>query len=246
MKNNSNDNLNVKDFWDMIDNKEQIFQDVTKWSEETKKDFALMLKKLKDNNFSNAQKKGAYLEEIVSFIIEHSFFLKIYRNVHTGTNEIDEVIEVSDRGKIALQTLNLPLEILGIDSNIFIGECKNYADRLNVTYVGKFYSLLVNTNTPLGIIFTPNGLTGNESEYKDAHGLVKVLHIIEKAKNNNDLYILTFTLDDFDKLLDGYTLFDLIKSKKNALKLSSNYESFLSDNRHEGIEPISNQISAIS
>jgi hypothetical protein len=85
-----------------------------------------------------------------------------------------------------------------------------------------------------GILFTQNGLTGESEGYKDAYGLTKVLRMIENSRNNaNDFYILTFTLEDYEKLLNGTTFFDLIKAKKLEMQLAADYDSFIHDNHHE-------------
>lgn len=126
-----------------------------------------------------------------------------------------------------------------------LGECKNYASTLGVTYVGKFYSLLVSTGVSFGIIFTQKGLTGNEEEFHDAYGLTKVLRIIEKYQNNRDMFILTFTLEDYEKIANGESFFNLIKAKKLALHLSSGYDSFLKDYQHDNIDSIKRIIQSI-
>ena len=139
----------------------------------------------------------------------------MYRNVCTGTNEIDEVIILSEKGKQALHEFNISRDILGIGADVALGECKNYNFTLNVTYVGKFYSLLVSTDVPFGIIFTQRGLTGCENEFRDAYGLTKVVRIIEKYQNDREMFILTFTLEDYERIANGESFFSLIKAKKS-------------------------------
>ena len=103
-------------------------------------------------------------------------------------------------------------------------------------------SLLVSTGVSFGIIFTQEGLTGKNDEYHDAYGLVKVLRIIEKYQNNRDLTIITFTLEDFEKLKDGVSFFEIIRSKKYELQLASNYENFLQEYHHDGIEDVKQRL----
>ena len=243
------DNYNIKQYLQQIvQNSLDIFNELTSWSDRDKQEYSLLLEELKkpfDKNVETTKSKGDRLENLVSFIIKKSYFFDLYRNVHTGTNEIDEVITLSPAGKQALTTYNISRELLEIDSDISIGECKNYNSTLNVTYVGKFYSLLVSTDVSFGIIFTQEGLTGNENEYHDAYGLVKVLRIIEKYQNSRDLTIIAFTLDDYEKIKDGVSFFDLIKSKKIALQLSSNYDTFLQEYHHDGIDSVKEVIQSL-
>lgn len=243
------DNYNIKQYLqEIIQNSLDIFHELTSWSDKDKQEYSLLLDELKkpfDKNFETTKSKGDRLENLVSFIIKKSYFFDIYRNVHTGTNEIDEIITLSSAGKQALATYNISRDLLEIDTDISIGECKNYNSTLDVTYVGKFYSLLVSTNVSFGIIFTQRGLTGNENEYHDAYGLVKVLRIIEKYQNKRDLTIITFTIEDYEKLKDGISFFDLIKSKKIALQLSSNYDNFLKEYNHDGINAVKQKIQSL-
>ena len=127
-----------------------------------------------------------------------------------------------------------------------MGERKNYNSTLGVTYVGKFYSLLMSTDISFGIIFTQKGLTGQEDEFRDAYGLVKVLRIIEKYRNKRDLVILTFTLEDYEKIAEGQSFFELIKAKKLELRLASDFERFLNDYQHDSSERIKQIISSLS
>lgn len=58
-------------------------------------------------------------------------------------------------------------------------------------------------------------------------------------------YILTFTDEDYDKLLEGVTFFELVKAKKLEIQLASSYETFITDNRHEAEEEIKAIVSSI-
>lgn len=246
MTNTKNENFDIKQYLqEIIQNSVSIFHELTTWTDTDRQEFSVLLKELKepfDKKTETTKDKGDRLENLVAFIIKKSYFFEIYRNVHTGTNEIDEVITLSDVGKQALCTYNISRDLLGIDSDIVLGECKNYESTLGVTYVGKFYSLLVSTDVPFGIIFTQKGLSGNESEYHDSYGLTKVLRIIEKYQNNRNLTILTFTLDDYEKLEKGISFYELVKSKKLALQLSSDYDNFIREYHHEGVDSIKKKI----
>lgn len=246
MKNSKNENYDIKQYLqEIIQNSVDVFHELTSWTDTDRKEYSLLLKELKrpfDKKNETTKEKGDRLENLVAFIIKKSYFFEIYRNVHTGTNEIDEIITLSAVGKQALSTYNISRDLLEIDSDIALGECKNYNSTLGVTYVGKFYSLLVSTDVPFGIIFTQKGLSGNENEYHDSYGLTKVLRIIEKYQNNRNLTILTFTIDDYEKLESGISFYELIKSKKLALQLSSEYNSFIREYHHEAIGFIKEKI----
>lgn len=217
------------------------------WTDGDKTEFKGLLDDLKkpfDRENETTKDKGDRLERLVEFIIRKTYFFEIYKNVHTETNEIDEVIVLSDRGRQALTTFKLSRDLIPIDRDLFLGECKNFKSNLGVTYVGKFYSLMTVTGITLGIIFTQKGLTGDSEGYKDAYGLTKVLRMVENSRNEGkDFYILTFTMEDYEKMLNGKTFFDLIKAKKLEMQLASDYMAFIEDNRHEAEDEIKNILS---
>lgn len=236
------ENYNLKQyFYNVVSEPLDKFNMFTTWSKEETEEFRALLDELKrpyDKDTETTKEKGDRLERLVEFIIKKSYFFEIYKNVHTETNEIDEVIVLSDRGKQTLESFGIARTLIPIDTDIFLGECKNYASNLGVTYVGKFYSLLSVTDVPFGIIFTQNGLTGDAEGYKDAYGLTKVLRMVEKYEHGREMYILTFTLDDYEELLSGRTFFELIKAKKIELQMASDYHNFIIDNQHESAEEI--------
>lgn len=244
------ESFNVKDYLSRIVQEPlKVFRQFVLWTDKDKKEFKRLLDVLRspyDKNIETTKDKGDRLEQLVEFIIKKSYFFEIYKNVHTETNEIDEVIVLSARGKQALQSFGISRELIPVKDNLFLGECKNHASDLGVTYVGKFYSLMTVSNVSMGIIFTQKGLTGKPEGYKDAYGLTKVLRMIENSKNTNkDFYILTFSDEDYDKLLKGTTFFELIEAKKMELQLASTYETFINDNRHEAEDEIKTIITSI-
>jgi len=219
---------------DYIDNIVQaslnIFEELTTWNEEEQEEFKVLLKNFRkeyDKNSETTKSKGDRLEELVSFIINKSYFYEIYTNVKTGTNEIDEVIVLSKKGKQAMESFNISKELLPINESVILGECKYYGSSLGVTYVGKFYSLMNACDVNFGIIFTHKGITGKQDEFKHAHGLIKTIRILEKYKNKKDFYIIEFSNEDFILLENGENFFNIIKAKKLALQLSTNQKNFL-------------------
>lgn len=217
------------------------FKELIKWSDEQLEeyrelynDFISINRKTKDNEETQKQ-KGDRLENLVNFIFNNSFFLNVYPNKRTSINEIDQFITISDYGLQAIHELNFSRELLGLDEDHFICECKNYKGNIPATWVGKFNTLL-NTcgETRLGIIFSYYGLTGEENNWYDAHGLTKVVYRI--SKEDSKTFILDFNKNDFKKLLDKeINIFDIIKAKKKALISGVKSFKFLEED-HEGIK----------
>lgn len=89
----------------IVQNPLDKFEKFIQWGEADKKEFRALLDELKkpfDKNKETTKGKGDRLENLVEFIIRKTYFFEIYKNVHTETNEIDEVIVLSDRGKQAI------------------------------------------------------------------------------------------------------------------------------------------------
>lgn len=223
----------------LVKNKIDEFYELQKWSEDDYATYDALLSQLIDLNKDKAAKttdKGKALEDIVRFIIKKTYFFDLYYNIPTSTNEIDQIIKLSDKGKQALIDLELSKDILPVEEEIFLSECKNYATNLGVAWVGKFYGLLKTCDCKFGILFSVKGLSGEEAEWKDAHGLIKVFRLIEKYQNNNDFYIIEFNLEDFQKIgnRDKPSYFiDIIKAKKESTKIGTSYEKILDQCKEE-------------
>lgn len=223
------------------------FNELTKWNEEDYDKFKELLHILKASRgdapkgnlkFDTTKSKGDALEDVVNFLIRKTFFFTVTENVRTKTNEVDQVIRLSKNGRIAMEYFNITKSLLNIEDEIFLGECKNYEASLSVTYIGKFYSLLKQCNCNFGILFTYNGVSGEESKWADGHGLMKVLKLIEKYTANRDFNIIEFKLEDYENILAGESFFDLVEAKKTSLKVAANHELFLKENISEELHSL--------
>lgn len=87
---------------EIIKDQVKTFERLIHWGEEEKTRFAFLLSELKkpfDKENETTKEKGDRLENLVEFIIKNTFFYDIYKNIHTETNEIDEIIVLSNQGK---------------------------------------------------------------------------------------------------------------------------------------------------
>jgi hypothetical protein len=69
--------------------------------------------------------------------------------------------------------------------------------------------------------------------------------MIEKYKNDRRFNIIEFNLDDYEKISTGTSFFKLVESKINAMKLATQHEQLLDDNKHESVELVKNIIAQV-
>lgn len=179
------------------------------------------LKKINEDKEVTKKERGDKLEEVVVYLLQTSGgIFDIVKNVRTETNEIDQVIQLTTKGKIIKN-----LGIIDDKFKTFLGECKNHEKKVNVTYVGKFCSLLLTTDTKLGIMFSYHGVTGNG--WKDSKGLIKKIYM-SKEKEDEKTCIIDFSYNDFYSILEGNNFLQIIEDKLVSLKLDTSYANLIS------------------
>lgn len=165
--------------------------------------------------------KGKALEDLVGYLFKISGGLfKVVRNLRTCTNEIDDLITLTPKGKI-LCSRNM------IDRRLdnFLGECKNYKKRVGVTYVGKFCSLMLTNNVKLGIMFSYHGVSGKG--WSNAAGLIKKFYL-HKEKLEERYCIIDFSYKEFESILKGKNLLEIIDEQIKSLQFDTDYSCHLS------------------
>lgn len=148
--------------------------------------------------------KGKSLEELVVFIASSTNFFEVFPNIRTSNNEIDALLKTKIGVKPILE------KFLNIDTDILF-ECKNYKKKVDVTWVGKFHSLLRNQGCKFGVIFSYEGFTGG-SRWTAASGLVRKIYL------KDEILILDFNYNDFLELSRGDNFLSIINSKIDTIK----------------------------
>lgn len=165
--------------------------------------------------------KGKALEKLVSYLLSVSGdIFKVKCNLRTSTNEIDQLIELTPKGKslIAHGQINKHLQL-------FLGECKNYNKKIDVTYVGKFCSLLLTNNTRLGILFSYHGVTGKK--WSEGSGLIKKFYL-HREDVEKRYCIIDFNINDFTAIKEGSNFLQIIDDKISALQFDTDYLRYIS------------------
>ena len=151
----------------------------------------------------------------------HDIF-EVIRNARTSTNEIDLLVRCSEKARSI--GLNNTFDFM---QKQFIGECKNYGDKISVTYVGKFYSLLKTSNTQFGIMFSLHGLTGT-GKWQNSKGLVR------KIALKDNLYIIDFNKSDFIKIKNKQkNFFQIIDDKYFELQNDIDFSKYVFEHENQ-------------
>ena len=141
-------------------------------------------------------------------------------NLRTSTNEIDQVISLTPKGKILLGN-----HIIDKRLKTFIGECKNYQKAVSVTYVGKFCSLLLTNHIKLGILFSYHGISG--TGWNNGAGLIKKFYL-HKERIEDRYCIIDLSIKEFESILEGKNLLQIIDEQLKSLQFDTDYSRYLS------------------
>lgn len=187
------------------------------FSEETQKEYAELFERI-DSNCCSKEEKGKLLEDLMYTLFHkgYSSLLTCVKNCRTSTNEIDLKISWTEEANIQ----GFPRAFECFNSS-FLCECKNYNKKVDVTYVGKFFSLLSVTKTKLGIMIAWNGISGR-GNWSDAKGLIK------KIALKDDTYIIPIERNDLYRIYTGETnVFSLVNEKYLSIKADIDYEQHI-------------------
>lgn len=184
----------------------QEYQNALQWfSDVNGKEFLNGKDKTEDNAI-----KGKALEDLVEVLFKATGnYFEVYRNIRNGTNEIDLFLRLSKKGRAMQNLINKRYHEL-------LCECKNYSSTVTVTYVGKFCHLMQSTNINTGIMFSYNGLAGKG--WSSATGLSKKIFLL-KERPDEKLCVIDFKKEDFDKILNGHSIFSILDDKYVQLKM---------------------------
>lgn len=189
-----------------------------------KKMFCQLYDEISDGGL-NTKEKGHKLEELCSVLFSNpsSSFFECRRNCRTSTNEIDLLLTWSERAR--LSGINSAFPCFGDE---FLCECKNYDESVDVTCVGKFYSLLSSVKASMGILVAWNGITG-KGNWDAAKGLIR------KIALKDDMFILTLDKEDLKTVARGEChIYALIHEKYNALRNDIDFSKYISKHSAEG------------
>lgn len=190
-------------------------------SQEQQAEFDLYYDKLIKNDYS-VHTKGILLEKLSRILFNNCLF-EIRHNCTTSTNEIDILVAWSENGRVT--GINQSFPCFG---DYFLCECKNYANKVGVTYIGKFASLLESAKSSLGIMISWEGITG--SNWDDGVGLVKKLALSRRCN------IIVIDKKDLDRIHHKeVNIFKIVNDKFIALQNDIDFQQFIQKHEAEDV-----------
>lgn len=213
---------NLMNMFKIVGN-EYSYKKICEFNDEEIKEYNKLLKEFKNTNSSNSttNEKGRALENLATYTIKTTHVFDVYKNIRTTTNELDQLVKITDNNRLLIG-----LKIIDERLANFIGECKNYQDKIPVTYVGKICSLLTTTQNKICILFSYNGVTGKN--WENAEGLIKKFYL-SKEKLEERFCIIDFNVKDFDEIAKGNNFLQIVENKITALKNDTDYSNFIKE-----------------
>ncbi len=178
-----------------------------------------LIELIKKDKFNSTKEKGDALENLISLLFQDKFFSK-KQNIKTNTNEIDLLLSLTNEAKLYKTIGIIPT---WFPSDYILLECKNYSDKIGVTYIGKFATLMKTHISELGIFVSTKGITGENTgkySWNDASGLVKKINL-KYSESTKPIYIIPINLQQIEENLDKHkgNIFELLAENKMKIDL---------------------------
>jgi len=221
-----------EDVLQKLDEEETMYHIITSFSAPEKEKYSSLFAHLKKLHIKGAEatnkEKGDALEDLVTFLLKSSAIFDVYENVHTSSNELDQLVRLNTKGHRFKNKGYIKFK-----EDILLSECKNYQKPVSVSWVGKFSSLMTYVDTKIGLLFSYYGLSGKG--WNDAIGLTKKLYL--GSEENKKIFILPFDKSDFQKIEQGDNLLNLIDAKMFALRTDTNFLKYVKPHPGEKESP---------
>ena len=202
---------------------ESSYKKICEFNDEERENYNRLLEKFKKTNSSDSttDEKGKALEELAAYTIKTAHVFDVYKNIRTTTNELDQLVKINDNNRVLTG-----LKIIDERLSNFIGECKNYQDKIPVTYVGKVCGLLSTTQNKICILFSYYGVTGRG--WKESEGLIKKFYL-SSEKLEDRFCIIDFNIHDFEGIAKGNNFLQIVENKIMALKNDTDYSNLVQE-----------------
>lgn len=165
--------------------------------------------------------KGKLLEDLAKKVLNVRNIFSVKERVVCDSNEIDLLLQPATNN--AFYSSLLP-DYLKKDSLV---ECKNHKKPIDVTLVGKFYSLMRYKKVKFGFMISNKEITG-QTPWDDAVGLTKKLYL------RDDTIIINITIDMIKKLLcDNISIISVIKQQVDQIIYHTKFDELITNHPAE-------------
>lgn len=165
--------------------------------------------------------KGELLEELAKKVLNVRNIFSVEERVECESNEIDLLLQPATNNTIYSRLLPQYLQ------KDCLVECKNHKKPIDVTLVGKFYSLMRYKNVKFGFMVSNKEITG-KSPWEDAVGLTKKLHL------KDDTFIINITIKMIKDLLESdISIISIIKNEVNKIIYHTKFDSHITSHPAE-------------
>ena len=148
----------------------------------------------------DTKQKGASLENLATFLANHSTCFRPLGPMHTATTQIDNFFE--RRG--------YPGNFLDEMGRSIVVECKNWEEKLGAPVITVVTEKCRNTNSNCAIVFCRAGLTGSKGY--DAIGTIRNVFVREK------IMILIVDESDLNAIGEGKNLIEILHERWLGVK----------------------------
>lgn len=156
--------------------------------------------------------KGELLEKLAKKVLNIRNIFSVKERVVCDSNEIDLLLQPATNNAIYEKLLP---EYLRKD---YLVECKNHKKSIDVTLIGKFYSLMRYKKVKFGFMVTNKEITG-QSPWEDGVGLTKKLYL------RDDTFIINITIKMIKEALESDTsIINVIKKEVNEIIYHTKFE----------------------
>jgi hypothetical protein len=181
------------------------------------------------------------LQEAQHYITNTEYINHLYKSFGSGSG--DELERVADyvlscvagcrtmrRAKSYSTDYDVVCSLDGIDIDFrsefgryFICECKDWERTASFSTIAKFCRVLDSVKCKFGLLFSKNGISGQEAAEEPRFAYREILKIYQ----DRGLAIIVIDNDDINKIIDGYNFTVMLRSKYDEIRLDLKNQLFM-------------------
>ncbi len=145
---------------------------------------------------------GQYLEKLAEYLLSSMAGCRTSKRKDTHSSDLDVI------GSLEGLDMDFRSEL----GRYFIAECKDWSKPADFTTISKFCRVLDSIKAKFGILFSKNGISGNEKFKYAERELIKVYQ-------DRGIIIIVIDANDIDNIIAGQNFINLLRKKYDKLRL---------------------------